>query len=230
MPILTALAVIIRDRAALKGGGRAAGALGDAIHGGCAGRAYQIGDQAADPRGQLAPQPRNAVDDALDDVLADVAPLVHAAVPHADQLGDAGQGGFGQIFEAADDTLCQGGQKLGTAREDVRQVLDQSGGKFGNQSGGTGNERGQVVCNAGDKALHKLHTGVHNGIRVVAEVVHKSGDHLGGAGDQVRGGVNDALHQSAQHFGCCVQHRRCSCHDVLGQLGDDLHAGGHQPR
>ena len=157
-----------------------------------------------------------------------MAPLVHAAVPDAHQLCHAGEGGFGQIFNAVEDTVHKGGQHSRAALEDLRQVGNQRGGKLGNRRACGLDQCREIVGDTNDEALDDLQAGGHHLVCVVTEVADKSGDDLGGAGDQVRDVVNKALCQRAQHFSSRVQHGRCSFHDVLSQLGDDLHAGVHQ--
>ena len=90
-------------------------------------------DFALDCGHQRVPHPGDAVQQAGDDVLADVAPFIHTAVPHAGQLGDAGEGGFAQILNAAENAVHQCGQKSRTAVQKVGQMGDQRGRELCNQ-------------------------------------------------------------------------------------------------
>ena len=186
-------------------------------------------DAVADPLGQAVPCALDTVQQAADDVLANMAPLVHAAVPHAHQLCYAGEGGLRQILKTADNTVHQRGQHSCTALEDVRQMGDQGSCPFGDQGSCRRDELGQVIGDADDEALQQLHTGVHDLVCMVAEIKHKLGNDLGGAGEQGGSGIDDALREGCQHLSTGVQHGRHRVGQVLGQLGDDLHAGGHQP-
>ena len=190
------------------------------------------GDKAvnavADPLGQAVPCALDTVQQAADDVLADMAPLVHAAVPHAHQLCHAGEGGLRQILKTADNTVHQRGQHSCTALEDVRQMGDQGSCPFGDQGSCRRDELGQVIGDADDEALQQLHTGVHDLVCVVAEIEHKLCNDLGGTGEQGGSGIDDALREGCQNLSTGVQHGRHRVGQVLGQLGDDLHAGLHQ--
>ena len=126
-----------------------------------------------------------------------MAELVHVSVPDTHQLCDAGEGCFGQIFDAADDTVHQRGQHSCTALEDVRQMGDQGSCPFGDQASRRRDELGQCCGDAGDNALHELDTLIHDVVSVVAEVVHQLGDNACCADDQLRQVVDDALRQSA---------------------------------
>ena len=116
MELLAAGTIFVRGRVALAGGG-VCRAVRDTGNRSIAGRADKVSNQAGEPRSELAPHARNAVDDGLHNVLADMAELVHVAIPDTHQLGNAGKGGFGQIFDAADDAVHQCGQESGTALE-----------------------------------------------------------------------------------------------------------------
>ena len=102
-----------------------------------------------------------------------MAELVHVAVPDAHQLGDAGNGGFGQIFDAADDAVHQRGQHSCTALENVRQVGDQGGGKFGNESCRRCNEVGQTVGNANDEIFQQHDAAVKNIILMLCQIIEQ---------------------------------------------------------
>ena len=159
------------------------------------------GDKAvnavADPLGQAVPCALDTVQQAADDVLADMAPLVHAAVPHAHQLCHAGEGGLRQILKTADNTVHQRGQHSCTALEDVRQMGNQGSCPFGDQASRRRDELGQCCGDAGDNTLNELDTLIHDVVSVVAKVVHQLGDNECCADDQLRQVVDDALRQSA---------------------------------
>ena len=105
---------------------------------------------------------------------------------------------------------------------------DQGSCPFGDQGSCRRDELGQVIGDADDEALQQLHTGVHDLVCVVAEVEHKLCNDLGGAGEQGGSGIDDALREGCQNLSTGVQHGRHRVGQVLGQLGDDLHAGLHQ--
>ena len=186
-------------------------------------------DAVADPLGQAVPCALDTVQQAADDVLANMAPLVHAAVPHAHQLCHAGEGGLRQILKTVEDAVHKGGHHGGSTFQNLRQMRDQRRREVCDQASRRRDELGQVIGDADDEALQQLHTGVHDLVCVVAEIEHKLGNDLGGAGEQGGSGVDDALREGCQNLSTGVQHGRHRVGQVLGQLGDDLHAGGHQP-
>lgn len=123
--------------------------------------AHHAVDFALDCGHQRVPHPGDAVQQAADDVLTDVAPFIHVAVPHAGQLCDAGKGGFAQILNAADDTVYQSGQQGCAAVQQVWQVGEQRGRKLGNQLRCCCDQLGQVVGDADDELFQQLDTRVH---------------------------------------------------------------------
>ena len=121
-------------------------------------QALDRGDHAVDlflhRRDQIVPPAKDTVLDALNDVDTDAAPVVHAAIPDAEQLGNTGEGRFGQIFGPANNAVHQSGQHGTGALEDFGQVRDKGCHKTGDQHGGGGDQLGQIVGDADDEALH----------------------------------------------------------------------------
>ena len=123
--------------------------------------AHHAADFALDCGHQRVPHPGDAVQQAGDDVLADVAPLIHTAVPHAGQLCDAGKGGFAQVLDAADDTVHNGGAEGQSNLETFRCTCQCCGEEFCQKLCGGGDDRGEIVGDADDELLYNLDARVH---------------------------------------------------------------------
>ena len=134
---------------------------------------YHARDLALDRGHQAVPHPGDAVQQTLNDVFADVAPLVHGAVPDAQQLADASKGCLAQILDAAEDAVHQSGQQGRAAFENVGQMGDQGGGEVGNQHSRRRDKLGQVLGEADHQCLAALHTGVDDLVGVLADVIHQ---------------------------------------------------------
>ena len=168
--------------------------------------AHHAADFALDCGHQRVPHPGDAVQQAGDDVLADVAPLIHTAVPHAGQLGDAGEGGFAQVLNAADDTVYQSGQKGRTTVQKVGQMRDQRGRKLCNQFRCCCDQLGQVVGDADDELFQQLDACIEDLVLMVSQILHQLGDDLCCCRCQPGNLLNNTCGQIFQNAAGCVQH------------------------
>ena len=90
-----------------------------------------------------------------------MAPFIHATVPHAGQLCDAGEGGFAQVLDAADDAVYQSGQQGRATVQQIWQMGDQRGRELCGQFRRCCDQLGQVVGDADDELFQQLDARVH---------------------------------------------------------------------
>ena len=165
-------------------------------------------DFALDCGHQRVPHPGDAVQQAGDDVLADVAPLIHTAVPHAGQFCDAGKGGFSQVLNAAENAVHQCGQKGRTTVQKVGQMGDQRGRELCNQFRCCCDQLGQVVGDADDELFQQLDAGIEDLVLMVSQILHQLGDDLSCCRCQPGNLLNNTCGQIFQNAAGCVQHGR----------------------
>ena len=157
---------------------------------------------------QRVPHPGDAVQQAGDDVLADVAPLIHTAVPHAGELGDAGNGGFAQVLDAAENAVYQSGQQGRATVQQIWQMGDQCGRELGNQLRRCCDQLGQVVGDADDELFQQLDAGIEDLVLMVSQILHQLGDDLRCCRCQSGDHLNNTCGQVFQNSAGCVQHGR----------------------
>ena len=170
--------------------------------------AYHAVDFALDCGHQRVPHLGDAVQQAGDDVLADVAPLIHTAVPHAGELCDAGEGGFAQVLDAADDAVYQSGQQGRATVQQIWQMGDQRGRELGNQLRRCCDQLGQVVGDADDELFQQLDAGIEDLVLMVSQILHQLGDDLRCCRCQSGDHLNNTCGQVFQNSAGCVQHGR----------------------
>ena len=170
--------------------------------------AYHAVDFALDCGHQRVPHPGDAVQQAGDDVLADVAPLIHTAVPHAGELCDAGEGGFAQVLDAAENAVYQSGQQGRTAVQKVGQMGDQRGRELCNQFRCCCDQLGQVVGDADDELFQQLDACIEDLVLMVSQILHQLGDDLRCCRCQPGNLLNNTCGQIFQNAAGCVQHGR----------------------
>ena len=166
--------------------------------------AHHAADFALDCGHQRVPHPSDAVQQAGDDVLADVAPLIHTAVPHAGQFCDAGKGGFAQVLNAAENAVHQCGQKSRAAVQQVWQVGEQRGRKLGNQLCCRCDQLGQVVGDADDELFQQLDACIEDLVLMVSQILHQLGDDLRCCRCQPGNLLNNTCGQIFQNAAGCV--------------------------
>jgi hypothetical protein len=81
--------------------------------------------------------------------------------PHAGQLSDAGEGGFAQVLDAADDAVYQSGQQGRATVQQIWQMGNQRGRELCDQFRRCCDQLGQVVGDADDELFQQLDARVH---------------------------------------------------------------------
>ena len=164
------------------------------------------GDQRFDAGEKPRPRILDSVQQARDDVLANMTEFGHIAVPDAQKLCHARKCSFAQIFDAAENAVYQSCQQSSPAFQEVGQVREQGGGELGDQLGRRRDEGGQVVGDADDELLQQFQSCVKNCILMVGQILHQLGDGLGRRRCQPRDGPDNTCCQVFQNAAGCVQH------------------------
>ena len=135
-----------------------------------------------------------------------MAPLIHTAVPHAGELGDAGNGGFAQVLDAAENAVYQSGQQGRATVQQIWQMGDQRGRELGNQLRRCCDQLGQVVGDADDELFQQLDARVEYLVLMVSQILHQLGDDLRCCRCQPGYLLNNTCGQIFQNAAGCVQH------------------------